>query len=401
MNRIQNLNHNKETIIYSLSRLFERAAYYGIRSLVVLYMISESLKMTNNEALTVYGFFTLSYMFSQIFGALIGDLILSNKKALIIGGFIQSLGAFSFCIPSSIGLYLGIGLIVIGGGFYTPNMLSHYGKLYVNKTKLLDAAFTILYVAINIGSFLGVMMISLIGDKYGWNFGFISAGILMLISVALPLMNREVKISKKSQENIPLRKRIISIVISFILIALFWAIYEVSAYRTFDLQMSFQKINDSIIPKSMWSSLNTAFIIPIGILACVLWSFFYNNQFIKLAIGFITGAVSFGILFLIPEATEAHHLVLYLISLLLLSISEMLVGPIIYSVLTQYSNPKYLAIIISLIFIPSRLLNMLISEFNDEIYNNSSFVLKTGVIIMFAISIGLLGYNFIHRKTTA
>ena len=104
-------------------------------------MTGKILKMDSTEALVIYGWFAGSVVFSQILGALLGDLLIGNKKSIIIGGIIQSLGAFALCIPTTYGLYAGLFLIVLGNGFFTPNIISNYGKSYLNKTKLLDAGF--------------------------------------------------------------------------------------------------------------------------------------------------------------------------------------------------------------------------------------------------------------------
>jgi len=136
MEKIRNQTHNKETFLYATSRMLERASFYGLRSLIVLYMVGESFKMDTTEASSIYGWFISSIIFSQIFGALLGDLVIGNKKSVIIGGIIQAVGAFSLCIPSTIGLYIGLFLVVLGSGIYTPNIISSFGKLYLNKTKL-------------------------------------------------------------------------------------------------------------------------------------------------------------------------------------------------------------------------------------------------------------------------
>jgi POT family proton-dependent oligopeptide transporter len=121
MERLINQSHNKTAFVYAGSRLFERAGYYGLRAILVLYMISESIKMSEIEALKLYGTFTASVMLSQIVGALFGDLILGNRKAVIIGGALQAFGAFFFCIPSAMGMYIGLFLVALGDGLYTPN----------------------------------------------------------------------------------------------------------------------------------------------------------------------------------------------------------------------------------------------------------------------------------------
>ena len=113
MEKIQNQKHTKETLYYSISRMLERASYYGFQALVVLYMVGETLKMENKEALTIYGWLTASLVFSHIVGALFGDLLIGNKKSIIIGGIIQAIGAISLCVPSITGLYLGLFLFLL------------------------------------------------------------------------------------------------------------------------------------------------------------------------------------------------------------------------------------------------------------------------------------------------
>ncbi|NER15085.1 MFS transporter [Leptobacterium flavescens] len=398
MERIVNQSHNKYTFLYSSSRLFERASYYGLRSLIVLYMIGESLKMSTGEALKVYGWFMASIVFSQILGALLGDLVIGNKKSILIGGILQAMGTFCLCIPSTAGLYLGIALVVLGTGFYTPNIISHFGKLYLNKTKLLDSGFTIFYLAVNIGSFLGVFLIGYLGQMFGWNIGFMIAGVLMLLSLIFPLLSKDKDKIPETENHIGIGQRIIKISIAFVLVALFWALYEVSYARYFDLQEKFSEYSTLNISQSVLSALDSAFTIPVSIIAIILWSYFYNNQFVKLTIGFLFGAVSYGILFLIPETPSEQHLIIYMISLLFLSISEIHIAPIIHSILTQYTNPKYLAIIVSLAFVPTRLFSFLVGLFSEELYSKPILALKIGMIAMSVIGIGLVIYTLISKK---
>lgn len=399
MEKIINQTHSKQTFLYAISRTLERGAYYGLRSLIVLYMVGGILKMEREEALYIYGWFTTSFIFSQIFGAILGDLLIGNKRALIVGGIIQAIGAFSFCTPSNTGLYLGIFLVVLGGGLYTPNIISNFGKLYLNKTKLLDAGFTIFYTAVNLGAFFGVLLISLIGEEYGYNVGFIVAGIVMLLSIIPMLFTKHVDIGVRRENKVTTSQRIINISIAFVLVGIFWAIYEISGFRIFDLQIKLNEVSTLNIPKSMWSSLNSVFIIPISLLAILLWTYFYSSQFFKLMIGFIFGAISFGVLFLIPEIPDEQHTFLYLISLLFLAVSEIHIAPMIHSILTQYTNPKYLAILISLAFIPTRLFSFIVGLFNEGLYERPTVAILIGMIAMTVVSIGLIIYNQINEKS--
>jgi POT family proton-dependent oligopeptide transporter len=403
MEKIQNQKHTKETLYYSISRMLERASYYGFRALVILYMVGETLKMERTEALSIYGWFTASLVFSQIVGALFGDLLIGNKKSIIKGGIIQAIGAFSLCIPSTTGLYLGLFLVVLGSGFFSPNIISNFGKTYLNKTKLLDSGFTIFYLAINLGSFLGILLIGYLGEKYGYNIGFVLSGILMLISIIPIVLTKEKKLDGIEKNEFPISKRVLNILIAFIVVGLFWGFYELSSIRTFDLQLQLSEISTLGIPNHLWQTINSIFILPISIIAIILWTYFYSSQFFKLMLGFVFGVISFGILFLIPEIPTEQHTITYLISLFFLAISEIHIAPIIHSILTKYSNPKYLAILISLAFLPTKLIYLVFGLFNDKLYDNPMLGLKIGIVGMTVIGIGLIGYviwnkNYLQQR---
>ncbi len=398
MERIINQTHSKETFLYATSKALERASFYGLRSLIVLYMVDGILKMERTEAYIIYGWLTTLLLLSRIVGAILGDLIIGNKKAIIIGGIIQALGAFILYIPSTTGFYIGLSLVVLGGGLYTPNIISNFGKLYLNKTKLLDSGFTILYLAVSLGAFFGVMSIGYIGEKYGWNIGFVVAGIIMLLSTIPILFSKDKKPKKIIENKATINQRIIIISITFMVVGLFWVIYEFGNIRIFDLQLKLSEMSTLNIPKSIWTSLNSFFVLIISVFAIILWSFFYNSQFSKLKIGFVFGAISFGILLLIPEIPSEQHTFFYILSLLFLSISEIHIAPIIHSILTQYSNPKYLAILISLAFVPTGLFSAIIVLFNGNLYENPVVGLKIGLIAMIIVSIGLIIFVSRNKK---
>lgn len=398
MEKTQNQYHTKETLYFALSRMFERASYYGFKTLVVLYMISETLKMERSEAISIYGWLTASLMFSQILGAVLGDLVIGNRKSMIFGATTQAIGAFCLCIPSTTGLYLGLFLIALGSGFFIPNLISNFGKLYLNKTKLLDSGFTIFYLATNLGSFLGVLLIWYLKDKFGFNAGFIVAGLLMLISLIPIFLSKEKHFEKTENKRGGLNKRILTIGMAFILVALFWGFNDLSYIRTTDLQLQFKELSSSIFPEYFWQVNDTIFLLPISIIAIFLWNKFYSNQFFKIMLGFIFGSIAIGILLLIPEVPTEQSLIVFIVSLLFFGIAEIHIVPVIYSILTKYSNPKYLTILISLTFLPTALILFVFGAFNDKIYDNPIVGLKIGTIGMAIIGIGLIGFMGWDKK---
>jgi POT family proton-dependent oligopeptide transporter len=398
MHRIQNQVHNIDTFYYSISRMFERASFYGLRTLVILYMTGEALKMENDEAYSIFGVFTVALILSQIIGALFGDLLIGNKKAIVIGGHIQAVGAFCFCIPTIYGIYIGLFLMVLGNGFYSPNIISSFGKLYLSKTKLLDSGFTIFYLAINLGSFLGVLLFGLIAEKYDYNLGFIIAGILMLISI-IPIIISKNKITNENFRKEPsINIRFLNIIIALLVVGVFWGVYEITNIRIFELQIEFSDNLFLNVPKGIWQSINGILILPISIIAIIIWTYFYNSSFFKLIIGFVFGAISIILLLLIPEIPSEQHTILFIVSLLFLNISEIHIAPLTYSILTKYSNPKYLAILMSIAFLPTRLISLFFGLFNDTFYENPSLGLTFGMVVMIVISILLFWFVSCGKK---
>lgn len=398
MEVIQNQYHTKETLYFAITRMLERASYYGFRTLIVLYMVGETLKMERSEAISIYGWLTASLVFSQILGAVLGDLVIGNRKIVILGGILQTIGTFCLCIPSTTGLYLGLFLIVLGSGFFTPNLISNYGKLYINKSKLLDSGFTIFHLATNLGSFFGVLLIAQLSDKYGFNIGFILAGLLMLISLIPILLSKEKHFEKTENKKGGLNKRILIIVMVFILVGLFWGFNDLSYPRISDLQLQFKELSSSVFPEYFWQVSNTIFFVPISIIAIILWNKFYSNQFFKIMLGFIFGAVAVGMLLLIPVVPSEQNLIVFIISLLFYAIAEVHISPVMYSILTKYSNPKYLTILISFTFLPTALISFAFGMFNDKIYDNPILGLKIGIIGMAIIGIGLSGFIWWNKK---
>lgn len=399
MDKIYGQKHKKETFYFSLSTMLQKASYYGLRALVVLYMTGEILQMERSNALLIYEWFATSLLFSQIIGGLIGDFVLGNRKTLILGSILQALGAFCLCVPSSIGLYLGLFFVALGYGLYTPNIISMFGKLYSAKTKLLDSGFTIFYFAVNLGSFVGILIIGLIGDKFGNGMGFILSGLLMLFSIIPLLFSNEEIHSETNTSQLSLSNSIRNISIVFLAIGLFWGIHEISNIRIYDLELKFSEMAAFAIPQDLWQALSSIIFLPVCFIAFFWWSYYYSSQTNKLLLGFIFGIISYGLLFLIPEIPAEKHALIYLISLISLAISETHLAPVLYSSLTKYANQKYLTTLISLAFIPSKAFNLIFGVFNDTFYNNPLSGLKFGITALTIVSIGLIIY-IIWEETT-
>lgn len=378
--------HSKETFLFIISKTLERTSFYGLRSIILLYMIEGSLNFEQENAVLIYSLLTGAILFSKIIGAILGDLVLGNKKAIIIGGIIQSIGTFWFCLPNTTGLFTGLSLFIIGSSLYGPNVISNFGKLYFERSKLIDAGFSMLALGINIGAFFGVIIIGFFTEKYGWNFGFILSGIIIIISIVPIFFTTEKKITSNNDYKILNKNKIVKkMSFYFIFIGLFWAFFELSGIKTHSIQIHLSEISSLGIPKSIWTSSSILIIIPISIFFSIFWSYYFFSSVYKLMLGFLFGIVAFGILLFIPEIPEEKHTLFYLLSILFFGISETQISPIIESTLTRYSNPKYLAIIISLAFIPARFFILIIGFLGLEIYNNSSTIIGFIAIIILSL----------------
>lgn len=387
-----------QTLIYSLSLFFERASYYGFRAIIVLYMIEETLNMDRTEAYSIYGTFTGAFIISKIIGAIFGDLVMGNKIASIVGASLQAIGVFSLCIPSTFGLYIGLCLIVLGNGLYSPNITALFGKNYLNKIKLLDSGFTLYYLVVNTAATAGILLIGYVGERISFNYGFIIAGLLMILSTILVLFSKAPENIVYDSKTVSTDVKIIKIISVVILLTLFWGIYEVSASHVYTLQTQLKALSTGIIKESLSGSLNAIFIFPMGIIASILWYKVYTSQSFKLLIGFIFGALVYGLLLLIPEIPTQEHLFIYISAIGLLSVSEICIAPILYSVLTQYVNPKYLAIFISLASLPTYGITLMLGYSMDYFYNNPQAALITSTATMSILSILLLTHVLVIRR---
>jgi POT family proton-dependent oligopeptide transporter len=400
LQKIQDQSHSKDAYLFVISKLLERLAYYGLRSILLLYMISELLRMSKQEASMVYGWFTFSIVVSSIIGALLGDLVIGNKKSVILGCLLQAFGAFSLCIAMDFGLYIGLFLIVIGNGLYTPNLFSIFGKQYLKKPQLLYPAFSILYLGINIGAFLGALLIGYIRIKWGWDPAFITLGVIILISsIPIILSKEQNKFERvKSKSVLAFNKKVFIVLGVVFLMTICFIIRDFSDMRMHDLKQELSQFLPVQIPFSFWSSLDTILMLPISIILIVWWSKYYSSLLIKLIIGLMSIAVFCALILIIPNYPADKQVLLYVISVFFITLSKLYFAPIINAVLVKYTNPNYIAIFISLAFIPLNLLSFAVFNVNEVFYENPTLALKTSLIATLILILGLIIYYYKTQK---
>src|SRR5665213_439600 len=161
--------------------MWERFSYYGMRALLVLYLV-HALGYQRADALAIYATYTGLVYLSPIAGGYLADRYLGHRKAILIGGITMAFGHFAMAIPSL--LHAALGLLIVGNGFFKPNIGTLLGSLYRENDPRRDGGFTIFYMGVNLGAFLSPLIAGTLGEKVGWHYGFASAGVGMCLGLA-------------------------------------------------------------------------------------------------------------------------------------------------------------------------------------------------------------------------
>lgn len=179
--------HPPSLFILFFTEMWERFSYYGMRALLVLFLISSITDggwgWERKEALQLYGIYTGLVYLTPIFGGLIADKLIGFRKAVMLGALIMTIGHTCMAFESPTFFYMGLGCLIIGNGLFKPNISSIVGQLYTFHPEKKDAAYTIFYMGINAGAFLGILLCGYIGEKISWSYGFGLAGIFMLLGL--------------------------------------------------------------------------------------------------------------------------------------------------------------------------------------------------------------------------
>lgn len=169
------------------TELWERFSYYGMRALLVLFMVDAvktgGMGLDDKTASSIYGLYTAFVYLAALPGGWIADRLLGAQRSVWIGGLVIAAGHFTLAIPSISTFFIGLVLVVVGTGLLKPNVSAIVGQLYPEGGARRDAGFTIFYMGINMGAFLGPLICSYLGEKVNWHAGFGAAGVGMLFGV--------------------------------------------------------------------------------------------------------------------------------------------------------------------------------------------------------------------------
>lgn len=192
MNQIQTpgahtiLGHPDSLFVLFFTEMWERFSYYGMRALIVLFLTSKLVDggwgWSDEQALSLYGWYTGLVYLTPILGGYIADKILGSRRSVVLGGFIIAAGHACLLFETPAMFYTGLGLVVAGTGLFKPNISAIVGQLYTKENEGgRDGGYTLFYMGVNSGAFFGILLCGYIGEKISWPMGFGLAGAFMLL----------------------------------------------------------------------------------------------------------------------------------------------------------------------------------------------------------------------------
>jgi proton-dependent oligopeptide transporter, POT family len=225
------------------TEMWERFSYYGMRAFLILYMV-HALGFDDRHAGAVYGTYTGSVWLAAIFGGVVADRWLGHYRSVLLGGIVIALGHFTLALRALPFFYSGLGLIIVGTGFLKPNVSTLVGSLYDPADERRDAGFSIFYMGINLGAFIGPLVAGYLAQQIDWHLGFACAGVGMVLGLVQYVAGRRylepgiARLAARSQSTATAAtarapgltpadwKRIAAVVVFFLFATLFWGAYE-------------------------------------------------------------------------------------------------------------------------------------------------------------------------------
>lgn len=184
------LGHPIGLFILFFTEMWERFSYYGMRAILVFFLVDTALEQggggfgwTRAEALVLYAWYTGFVYLTPLIGGYLADKKLGYRNAVVLGAALMTLGHGVLALETPAAFYAGLIFLVIGNGFFKPNISSIVGQLYPEGSEKKDSGYTIFYMGVNAGAFLGMMICGWLGETKGWSYGFGAAGVFMLFGL--------------------------------------------------------------------------------------------------------------------------------------------------------------------------------------------------------------------------
>jgi len=410
------------------TEMWERFSYYGMRAILVLYLVAEAtadnagLGWSNGDALSLYGTYTMLVYVASIPGGIIADKLIGQRKSVLLGGILLVFGHSVLALEEMWAFYTGLGLIIGGVGMLKPNISTMVGGLYKQGDIRRDKGFTIFYIGINVGAFLSSLIVGYVGEVYGWHYGFGLAGIGMALGLIQYVLgqkhlkhvgnflgtseNEEEKAASKRPLSKIEKDRVVVLFISFLLVIVFWGAFE-QAGGLMNIYAS-EKTNRMLmgweVPASWFQSLNAMFIIIFGTVVAAYWAKRKLNgklstSLFKMILGLIImGAGFFFMTGASMQYDDGGSSAMYWLVLAYLfhTIGELCLSPVALSYITKLSPVKYGSIMMGVYFAMTGFGNKLAGLLGESASELGEYTIFTGIAV-FCVLFGLLVMVFRNK----
>ncbi|MBI1967459.1 MAG: peptide MFS transporter [Gemmatimonadetes bacterium] len=377
------------------TEMWERFSYYGMRAFLILYMTASvangGLGFDDRHAATVYGNYVGSVWLTPILGGLIADRFLGQYKSVLVGGIIIALGHFTLAFKTLSTFYGGLVLIVIGTGLLKPNVSALVGSLYETGDERRDAGFSIFYMGINLGAFIGPIIAGYLAQRVDWHLGFAAAGVGMTLGLIQYLVGkRRLQPGLDRLAGRPMAtatakgltnngaangftanewKRIAAVFVFFVFATIFWGAYEQagSTLNLFGDRYTRNEVFGISYPSSWYVSVQAGFVILLAPIFAWLWVRLGPRQPsspAKFALALLFAGLAF--LLLVPAGAMAHSGAGVRVSPLWLvgayfieEWGELCLSPVGLSVVTKLAPKRVLSLMMGVFFLSNALGNKL------------------------------------------
>jgi len=413
--------HPKGLFLLFGTEMWERFGYYGMRALLVLYLVASvqdgGFGWTTGDALGLYGSFTMAVYLTPMIGGWLADNYIGQRKAIIYGGIIFSLGYFTLGIPKSmiVGMeetvfYIGLGLIVIGNGLFKANVSSLVGELYEDGDHRRDGAFTIFYMGINLGAFMSPLIVGYLGEEVNWHYGFIAAGCGMIIGLILQLTlankylgeigvvpsAKKITAAKEDLKARALTKeekdRTKVILIMSVFSVIFWAGFEQAGglFNIYASQFTDRNIMGFEVPATWFQSLNAMFIIMLAPVIASVWIKMGSKEPtspVKFALAMVFLALGFFVMVWATmvqggDVTVKVSMLFLVFAYLFHTLGELCLSPIGLSLVSKLAPVKFTSLLMGAWFFFTALSNKLAAFIGQFVGEGEEQVANAGTIFM-------------------
>lgn len=403
--------HPKGLYLLFFVEMWERFSYYGMRALLVLYMVQQ-FAFSVQKASFIYGIYTGFVYLTPLIGGYIADRYWGQRKCITAGAILMALGLFGLSIHHYAAFYISLIIMICANGMFKSNISTVVGMLYKDSPEKKDSGFTIFYMGINAGALLSPLVCGTIAVKYGFNMGFLSAGIGMLIGLIIYKLFENKLLTdfgtcpsfvKKEDTDTTVKltesdkKNLFTLFVLIIFSTVFWMAYEqagssLTLFAEYSVNRNFLNLK---IPTEYFQSLNPLFIILIAPIVSGFWILLNQkgkepNSVMKFSFAFLFLSAGYLLLALITKESNGTLIspVWLLIYYFISTIAELCISPIGLSLVSKLAPVQFASLIMGVWFLASFFGNLfagIFSGFYNQLTHFEFFMILAVILIIAAL----------------